>query len=108
MGIKRTALIRLSDLCPLNGLHKDKMWQKWRQTDRPKFPLYFHLIKKVHFAKVKCIESKSSFLILHKNLMVPYQNSTICFLKPKGPVLNYTLCALRGHVFFNLQEAEFP
>ena len=45
MGIKRTALIRLSDLCPLDGLNRNKMWQKIEKTDNPKYPLYFNLIK---------------------------------------------------------------
>ena len=44
MGIKRTALIRLSDLCPLDGLNRNKMWRKMeKKTDNPK--LYFYLTK---------------------------------------------------------------
>ena len=46
MDIKRTALRRKGDLCPLDGLHRNKKWQKIeKKTDTQKFPLYFHLTK---------------------------------------------------------------
>ena len=85
--VSKNRIDQTSDLWPLDGLHRNKMLQKSKNMiDQNFLCILQNEIKcpfrqgKVHGIKKFQILKVFSFLILHKNLMVLYKNSTIFFL----------------------------